>query len=117
MPTFITVGNFTDQGIKNIKDTAKRAGAASALMLAGFGSYLFSLPEILPTISLPFLITTYEFGGTFRNLSPFPHLSQLPSLVSIVRFSLMMPQGSSLKSETAREPSRSASAICPRILP
>jgi uncharacterized protein with GYD domain len=31
MPTFITLGNFTDQGIKNIKDTAKRAEAFNAL--------------------------------------------------------------------------------------
>ncbi len=27
MPTFVTLANFTDQGIKNIKDTTKRAEA------------------------------------------------------------------------------------------
>ena len=27
MPTYIVLGNFTDQGIRNIKDTAKRAQA------------------------------------------------------------------------------------------
>ena len=31
MPTYITLGNFTDQGIKNVKDTAKRAEAFKAL--------------------------------------------------------------------------------------
>jgi len=27
MPTYVTLGNFTHQGIQNIKDTAKRADA------------------------------------------------------------------------------------------
>lgn len=27
MPTFITLGNFTDQGIKSVKDSVKRADA------------------------------------------------------------------------------------------
>ena len=27
MPTYITLGNFTDQGVKNIKDSVKRADA------------------------------------------------------------------------------------------
>jgi uncharacterized protein with GYD domain len=27
MPTYIVLGNFTDQGVRNIKDTAKRAEA------------------------------------------------------------------------------------------
>jgi uncharacterized protein with GYD domain len=27
MPTYIVLGNFTDQGIRNIKDTTKRASA------------------------------------------------------------------------------------------
>src|SRR5262245_29947861 len=27
MPTYIVLGTFTDQGIRNIKDTTKRAGA------------------------------------------------------------------------------------------
>jgi uncharacterized protein with GYD domain len=27
MPTYIVLGNFTDQGIRNIKDTTKRANA------------------------------------------------------------------------------------------
>lgn len=27
MPTYITLGNFTDQGIRNFKDTTKRAQA------------------------------------------------------------------------------------------
>ena len=30
MPTFITLGNFTDQGIKAVKDTTKRAEAFKA---------------------------------------------------------------------------------------
>jgi len=30
MATFITLGNFTDQGIRNIKDTVKRAEAFRA---------------------------------------------------------------------------------------
>jgi uncharacterized protein with GYD domain len=31
MATFITLGNFTDQGIRNIKDTTKRAEAFRAM--------------------------------------------------------------------------------------
>ena len=31
MPTYILLGNFTDQGIRNVKDTAKRAEAVRAL--------------------------------------------------------------------------------------
>jgi uncharacterized protein with GYD domain len=31
MATFITLGNFTDQGIRNIKDTTKRADAFKAM--------------------------------------------------------------------------------------
>jgi uncharacterized protein with GYD domain len=31
MPTYILIGNFTDQGIRNVKDTAKRAEAVRAL--------------------------------------------------------------------------------------
>ena len=27
MPTYITLGNFTDQGIRNVKETTKRAAA------------------------------------------------------------------------------------------
>lgn len=31
MPTYIVLGQFTDQGIRNVKDTSKRADAAKAL--------------------------------------------------------------------------------------
>jgi uncharacterized protein with GYD domain len=31
MPTFITLLNWTDQGVKNVKDTVKRAEAATDL--------------------------------------------------------------------------------------
>ena len=31
MPTFITLGNFTDQGIRNIKDSVKRSDAVKDL--------------------------------------------------------------------------------------
>jgi uncharacterized protein with GYD domain len=31
MPTYILLGNFTDQGIRNVKDTTKRAEAVRAL--------------------------------------------------------------------------------------
>jgi len=31
MPTFIVLGNFTDQGIRNVKETTKRAEAFKAL--------------------------------------------------------------------------------------
>jgi uncharacterized protein with GYD domain len=31
MPTYILLGKFTDQGIRNVKDTAKRAEAVRAL--------------------------------------------------------------------------------------
>jgi uncharacterized protein with GYD domain len=30
MPTYIVLGNFTDQGVRNVKDTAKRAEAVRA---------------------------------------------------------------------------------------
>jgi len=35
MATFITLGNFTDQGIRNIKDTTKRAEAFRAMAQKG----------------------------------------------------------------------------------
>jgi uncharacterized protein with GYD domain len=31
MPTYIVLGNFTDQGIRNVKDTVKRAEALRAM--------------------------------------------------------------------------------------
>ena len=31
MPTFIVLGQFTEQGIRNVKDTSKRADAAKEL--------------------------------------------------------------------------------------
>ncbi|HKB03216.1 MAG TPA: GYD domain-containing protein [Gemmataceae bacterium] len=31
MPTYILLGNFTDQGIRNVKETTKRAEAVRAL--------------------------------------------------------------------------------------
>ena len=31
MPTYIVLGQFTDQGIRNVKDTSKRADAAKEL--------------------------------------------------------------------------------------
>jgi uncharacterized protein with GYD domain len=31
MPTYIVLGNFTDQGIRNVKDVPKRADAVKAL--------------------------------------------------------------------------------------
>ena len=30
MPTYIVLGNFTEQGVRNVKDTAKRAEAVRA---------------------------------------------------------------------------------------
>jgi len=34
MPTYVVLGNFTDQGIRNIKDTPKRAEAVKAMCQA-----------------------------------------------------------------------------------
>ena len=31
MPTYIVLGQFTDQGVRNVKDTSKRADAAKEL--------------------------------------------------------------------------------------
>jgi len=37
MPTYISLGNWTDQGVRNVKDASKRIDAAKQLMKAAGG--------------------------------------------------------------------------------
>ncbi len=40
MPAYITLFNWTDQGVRNVKDTAKRAQAAREAWEAAGGSFI-----------------------------------------------------------------------------
>jgi uncharacterized protein with GYD domain len=56
MATFIALGNFTDQGIRNVKDTVKRADAVKeAAQKAGV-----QMKEILWTLGSHDMVVTFE---------------------------------------------------------
>jgi uncharacterized protein with GYD domain len=56
MPTFIALGNFTDQGIRNIKDTVKRADMVKeAAQKAGI-----TMKEIYWTLGAYDMVVTFE---------------------------------------------------------
>jgi uncharacterized protein with GYD domain len=56
MATFIALGNFTDQGIRNVKDTVKRADAVKeAAQKAGV-----QMKEIMWTLGSYDMVVTFE---------------------------------------------------------
>ncbi|MCS4537848.1 MAG: GYD domain-containing protein [Thaumarchaeota archaeon] len=75
MPYFITLGNWTDQGIRNVKDVPKRVAAAKkAVQKAGgkwhglyftFGKYDFIVLAEFPDdqAAYSFLVSTGSLGN------------------------------------------------------
>lgn len=56
MATFIALGNFTDQGIRNVKDTVKRADAVrEAAQKAGI-----RMKDIMWTLGSVDMVVTFE---------------------------------------------------------
>jgi uncharacterized protein with GYD domain len=56
MPTFIALGNYTDQGIRNVKDTVKRADMVKeAAAKAGV-----TMKDIVWTLGAYDLVVTFE---------------------------------------------------------
>jgi uncharacterized protein with GYD domain len=56
MATFIALGNFTDQGIRNVKDTVKRADAVKeAAQKAGV-----TMKDIMWTLGAHDMVVTFE---------------------------------------------------------
>jgi uncharacterized protein with GYD domain len=56
MATFIALGNFTDQGIRNVKDTVKRADAVrEAAQKAGI-----KMKDIMWTLGSVDMVVTFE---------------------------------------------------------
>ena len=82
MPTFIILGNFTDQGVKNIKDTIKRS---DAIKEAGkkFG---VTMKDIHWTMG------AYDVVGTF----------EAPDGPSMSAFVLMIGMAGNLRGQTLR---------------
>ena len=56
MPTYVVLGNFTDQGIRNIKDTPKRAEAVKAMCQAAG----VTMKEIYWTLGQYDLVAVFE---------------------------------------------------------
>ncbi len=56
MPTYIALGNFTDQGIHNVRDTVKRADAVKeAAQKAGV-----TMKDIMWTLGAYDMVVTFE---------------------------------------------------------
>lgn len=56
MPTYIALGNFTDQGIRNVRDTVKRADAVKeAAQKAGV-----TMKDIMWTLGAYDMVVTFE---------------------------------------------------------
>ena len=56
MPTFVALGNFTDQGIRNVKDTVKRADMVKeAAAKAGV-----TMKDIVWTLGACDMVVTFE---------------------------------------------------------
>ncbi|MDA1117633.1 MAG: GYD domain-containing protein [Proteobacteria bacterium] len=56
MPTFITLGNFTDQGIKSVKDAVKRADAVNDMAK----KFCVTMKDIHWTMGAYDVVATFE---------------------------------------------------------
>lgn len=82
MPTFITLGNFTDQGVKSIKDSVKRSEAVKDLAKK-FG---VTVKDIHWTMG------AYDIIGVF----------EAPNGESMSAFSLAIGMAGNLRGQTLR---------------
>lgn len=87
MATFIALGNFTDQGIRNVKDTVKRADAVKeAAKKAGI-----TMKDIMWTLGSYDMVVTFE----------------APDEASITAFALAIGAAGNVRTQTLRAFDRS----------
>lgn len=87
MATFIALGNFTDQGIRNVKDTIKRADAVKeAAQKAGV-----TMKDIMWTLGAYDMVVTFE----------------APDDAAITAFALAVGAAGNVRTQTMRAFSRS----------
>jgi uncharacterized protein with GYD domain len=87
MATFIALGNFTDQGIRNVKDTVKRADAVKeAARKAGI-----TMKDIMWTLGSYDMVVTFE----------------APDDASITAFALAIGAAGNVRTQTLRAFDRS----------
>jgi uncharacterized protein with GYD domain len=87
MPTYIALGNFTDQGIRNVKDTIKRADAVKeAAQKAGV-----TMKDIMWTLGAHDMVVTFE----------------APDDAAITAFALAVGAAGNVRTQTMRAFSRS----------
>jgi uncharacterized protein with GYD domain len=96
MATFIALGNFTDQGIRNIKDSVKRADAVKeAAQKAGI-----TMKEIVWTLGSYDMVVTFE----------------APDDAAMTAFALAVGSAGNVRTQTLRAFSRSEmSAILAKL--
>jgi uncharacterized protein with GYD domain len=86
MPTYVMLGNFTDQGIRNIKDTTKRADAVKEAAKK-FG---VNMKEIVWTMGQYDMVVTLE----------------APDDASVSSFALWVGSAGNIRGQTLRAHSR-----------
>lgn len=96
MPTFIALGNFTDQGIRNVKDSVKRADAVKeAAQKAGI-----TMKEIVWTLGSYDMVVTFE----------------APDDAAMTAFALAVGSAGNVRTQTLRAFNRSEmSAILAKV--
>ncbi|MCU0765735.1 MAG: GYD domain-containing protein [Burkholderiaceae bacterium] len=96
MATFIALANFTDQGIRNVKDTIKRADAVKeAAQKAGI-----TMKEIMWTLGAYDMVATFE----------------APDDASMTAFALAIAAAGNVRTQTMRAFTRSEmSAILAKV--
>ena len=87
MATFIALGNFTDQGVRNVRDTVKRADAVKeAAQKAGV-----TMKDIMWTLGAYDMVVTFE----------------APDDAAITAFALAVGAAGNVRTQTMRAFSRS----------
>jgi len=87
MPTYIALGNFTDQGIHNVRDTVKRADAVKeAAQKAGV-----TMKDIMWTLGAYDMVVTFE----------------APDDAAITAFALAVGAAGNVRTQTMRAFNRS----------
>jgi len=96
MATFIALGNFTDQGIRNVKDSVKRADAVKeAAQKAGI-----TMKEIVWTLGSYDMVVTFE----------------APDDTAMTAFALAVGSAGNVRTQTLRAFNRSEmSAILAKV--
>lgn len=87
MPTYIALGSFTDQGVRNVRDTVKRADAVKeAAQKAGV-----TMKDIMWTLGAYDMVVTFE----------------APDDAAITAFALAVGAAGNVRTQTMRAFSRS----------